>query len=116
VRGSVVMYVWENPIHVKFPASDFLGDLVAEAGEDQCATEATLGQGADITLDASASRNLAGPIADYDWRVLAGASCQSLNGRRVTIRLPEGVHTVELTVKDAVGNVSSDTVLVRVSH
>ena len=114
VRGNALMYVWENPIHVKFPASDFLGDLVAEAGEDQCAKEATPGEGADITLDASASRNLAGPIAQYNWRVLVGAGCQSLTGRRVTIRLPEGVHTIELTVKDAVDNVSSDTVMLRV--
>ena len=114
-RGSAVVYVWENPIHVKFPASDFLGDLVAEAGEDQCAKETMVGAGAEITLDASASRNLAGPIAEYNWRVPVSAGCQSLTERRVTIRLPAGVHTVELTVKDAAGNVGSDTVMVRIS-
>jgi hypothetical protein len=115
VRGSALMYVWENPIHVKLPVSDFLGDLVAEAGEDQCVTEATPGEGADITLDASASRNLAGPIATYMWRVPTGAACQAWAGSRVTIRLPAGVHTVELSVRDAVDNVSSDTVMLRVS-
>jgi hypothetical protein len=115
VRGSPLMYVWENPMHVKFPASEFLGDLVAEAGEDQCAKEATPGEGADITLDASASRNLAGPIAEYNWRVVVGAECQSSTGTHVTMRLPAGLYTVELTVKDAVDNVSRDTVLLRVS-
>jgi len=115
VRGSVLMYVWENPIHVKFPTSDFLGDLVAEAGEDQCVPEATPGEGAAVTLDASASRNLAGSIAAYNWRVPSGTSCQLWTGKRVTIRLPAGVHTVELTVKDTVDNVSRATVMLRVS-
>jgi PKD domain len=110
------MYVWENPVHVKFPVSDFLGDLVAEAGEDQCVTESTPGEGVDVTLDASGSRNLAGPIASYTWHVQVGAGCQTWTGKRVTIRLPEGSHTVELTVKDDAGNVSSDTVMLRVSR
>jgi hypothetical protein len=116
VRGAAPLaFVWENPIHVKFPVSDFLGDLVADAGEDQCVTEATPDEGAEITLDASGSRNLAGPIAEYTWRVPAGASCQSLIGRRVMVRLRAGLHAVELTVSDAVGNVSRDTVMILVS-
>ena len=35
-RGAVVAQVWPTPIQVALPIADFLGDLVADAGPDQC--------------------------------------------------------------------------------
>jgi hypothetical protein len=35
-RGAAIAEVWPTPIRVALPVADFLGDLVADAGADQC--------------------------------------------------------------------------------
>ncbi|EPX57826.1 hypothetical protein D187_004705 [Cystobacter fuscus DSM 2262] len=118
--STPIAYVWENPVRVKLPVADFLGNVVANAGADQCRTESSAGGGSLVTLDASASRNLSGQGTTFTWRLPSGAtsesgvSCPSISGQVVTVRLPAGLHSIGLEARDASGNVSSDTLVVQV--
>jgi hypothetical protein len=111
-RGAAVARVWPTPVRVALPVADFLGDLVADAGPDQCVTAAS-GGSAQVSLDASATRDLAGPATSYTW-TLNGASCPFATGSKAEVTLPPGVSDVRLRVTDAAGNTSSDDVLVNV--
>lgn len=103
----------ERRRQLALPVADYLGDLVADAGEDQCVS-ADAGK-ASVTLDGSVSSSLVGAITSYRWRVESEGSCQALDGAQVTVTLPKGVHPVELEVTDERGNVSVDTVIVSIS-
>ena len=46
---------------------DYLADLVADAGSDQCVSEDAPGAGAVVTLDASGSEHVSGKIVDFRW-------------------------------------------------
>ncbi|SET00899.1 Ricin-type beta-trefoil lectin domain-containing protein [Stigmatella erecta] len=113
-------YVWENPLRVKLPVADFRGQVVAQAGVDRCLTETAQGAGALVTLDASASRNLSDQSTMFTWQLPAGAtseagtSCPSISGQVVTVRLPAGLHAVQLEARDGAGNVSTDNLLIQV--
>jgi hypothetical protein len=115
-----IAHVWENPLRVKLPVADFLGNVVANAGADQCLTESTQGGGARVTLNASASRNLTGQSTTFTWLLPSGAtsesgtSCPSVSGQVLNVRLPAGLHTVTLQARDGSGNTSSDTLVVQV--
>jgi len=111
--AAPIAYVWPSPLRVKLPVADFLGDLVAVAGADQGLVEAAAGSGADASLDASASRNLAGPIATYTWRGRGKASVLA-SGRTATLHLAAGLHDLELVVADAGGNTAVDGVIIEV--
>jgi hypothetical protein len=113
-RGAAIASVWPSPIAVALPVADFLGDLVANAGPDQCVT-ATGNGGATVTLDGSASRDLAGPIAQYLW-MSAATGCVLATGESAEVALPAGLNDVFLEVTDAQGNTSTDHVLVAVAN
>jgi hypothetical protein len=112
-RGAPVARVWPTPIRVAMPVADFLGDLVADGGPDQC-VKATGRDGAHVSLDASATRDLAGPVAQYTW-TLAGASCPIAAGLRADVVLPAGVNDIRVQATDAEGNTSSDEVVVEIA-
>jgi hypothetical protein len=106
VRSSKPMaIVWKNPISVALPVVDYLGDLVANAGADQCITSS--GPTSAVVLDASASV-VRSSNAKYTWHV-AGRDC-SIQGQRITLDLASGVHRIELRVTDDAGNHSQDSV------
>jgi hypothetical protein len=107
--ASPAAYVWPSPIAVALPVADFLGDLVADAGDDEC-----LAAGAAVVLDGTRSRDLAGPITTWTWRLL-GETCPLATTARATVTAGPGVHTFVLTVTDAAGHVATDDVIVRVA-
>lgn len=111
-RGAAVAAVWPPPIRVALPIADFLGDLVADAGPDQCVESSDAG--ATVTLDASASRDLAGAITSFVW-VDATTGCAIATGETATVTLARGLHDVRLDAQDAAGNRASDEVIVEVS-
>jgi hypothetical protein len=49
--ATPIARVWASPVHVALPVADFLGDLVADAGADQCITPTQAASG--VMLDAS---------------------------------------------------------------
>jgi hypothetical protein len=67
-----------------------------------------------ITLDATASRDLAGPITSYSW-IDEATSCEIATGMTATISLTPGLHAIELRAIDALGNVSTDEISVTVA-
>ena len=81
---------------------------VANAGLD---ASAELGE--PVTLDGSASSDPDGDPLAYEWT--EGANAARL-GPPGTVTLPFGLHVLTLTVRDAFGGVSSDTVAVDVFH
>jgi len=113
LRGSAIAQVWPTPIRVALPLADFLGDLVADAGPDQCVTAGD-GGAAHVTLDASATRDLSGPATQYTWTV-KGTACPIATGSTVEVALAPGISDVLLTVSDAAGNTSNDEVVVGVA-
>ncbi|HWZ91161.1 MAG TPA: hypothetical protein VNW92_20005, partial [Polyangiaceae bacterium] len=110
--ASPIALVAENPIALKFPVADYLGDLIARAGADQCLS-ANAG-GTPVLLDASASLSSGGKIVHYFWHLPPGAACESVEGQRVTVTLPPGLFSIELEIQDDAGNVSRDTLLVSI--
>jgi hypothetical protein len=111
-RGAVIASVLPSPIAVALPVADFLGDLVADAGPDQCVA-APDGGSASVTLDGSGSRDLDGPITGYLWRS-AVTGCVLAAGVRADVVLPAGLNDVILETTDAQGSTSADHVLVAV--
>jgi hypothetical protein len=109
-----VALVWENPIRVAMPVADYLGDLVANAGDDQCVPSVGQG-GGTVVLDGSASDSVAGQITKYIWHLPPGHGCDFIEGKQVHIALPKGSYSIELVVTDSAGNVSTDSVLVTVT-
>lgn len=81
---------------------------VAEAGPDQTTIEDT-----SVSFDASASHDPDGTIVSYEWDFGDGT-----NGIGITtthIYKKPGTYVVTLTVKDATGNTSTDTMTVNVT-
>jgi hypothetical protein len=107
-RGNAIAKVWMSPIAVPLPVADFLGELVADAGPDQCSTTGR------ITLDATASRDLAGPITSYSW-IDEATSCEIATGMTATVSLGPGLHAIQLRATDALGNVSTDELSVTIA-
>ena len=107
--GEPLAWVWANPVRVELPVRDYLSALVADAGEDQC-----LASGSAVTLDASQSTAGSSPIIRYVWKVSGAGPCELVEGPRVTLQLSPGLHSIDLTVVDAAGNMSADTLIVRV--
>ena len=110
-RGAVIARVWATPIRVALPVADFLGDLVADAGPDQCVHAP--GASADVHLDASKTRAPAGDAVQYTWFV-PGAACPIATGPTADVVLPAGISEVRLQASDARGNTSSADVVVSV--
>jgi hypothetical protein len=112
-RHEPIALVWKNPIRVLLPVADYLGDIIADAGADQCVS-AGGGAGADVTLDGSTTASFAGPIAKYRWHLPAGTACEYVEGKTITAHLPKGIHSIGLDATDAAGNVATDSVIVAV--
>jgi hypothetical protein len=112
-----VARVFGNPMsRVWFPVTGYLPDLVASAGDDLCASEAAPGAGADIILDASASRSLAGAITSYAWNWATSSSVHGpASGARTTVHLPAGSHIVQLSITTADGHTATDKVVVDIA-
>jgi hypothetical protein len=108
-RGDAIARVWISPLAVPLAVADFLGDLVADAGPDQCSTTQP------ITLDATASRDLAGPITSYSWTDEA-KGCEIATGVTAMVSLTPGPHAIQLRTTDALANVSTDEVFVTVAR
>jgi hypothetical protein len=106
-----IALVWQNPIRVGLPVADYLGDIIADAGADQCVS-AGGAAGSDVTLDASATASLAGAITKYRWHLPAGSVCEYVEGKTITAHLPKGIHSIGLEATDAAGNVAADSAIV----
>jgi hypothetical protein len=105
--------VWPSPIAVRLPVADYLGELVANAGVDQCVAEPSAGAGAEVRLAGSAT-SLDDARVSYEWREFPGDCLVSREGEPA-LRLSAGVHAFTLTVRDAQGHIASDDVLVSVA-
>lgn len=85
---------------------------IANAGGDRLIADSDSIPGETVLLDGSASRSLDSVIATYEWmlgdQVLSTAASAN-------VRLPDGESFITLLVTDAMGNTSSDAVLVTVS-
>lgn len=102
--------VWENPVQVALPVADYLGDLIAEAGPDQCVSGAGAGT-ASVRLSASGTRAGAHHVVAYRWTIGDTVLC----GAEVELALPLGTHAVELQVETSTGLRSRDRLLVTVA-
>jgi hypothetical protein len=99
--------VWRNPIRVKLPVADYLGDLVVDAGDDQC-----VAAGAEVTLDATRTSVAGGTLANVRWRVPGLTPCESVDGTTTRVRLPPGVHELTVEAVDSNGNHGTDAVTI----
>ncbi|MES2741870.1 MAG: hypothetical protein V4754_13090 [Pseudomonadota bacterium] len=117
VRAAApLVWVWSNPVQVKLPVGEYHGNLVVNAGADQCLAKGASATTA-VTLSASAARKAARGAVSYHWHVPAGqvdaAQCASLAGAQVVMKLAAGSHSIVVEATDDAGNTSSDTVVVR---
>jgi hypothetical protein len=81
---------------------------IADAGPDQT-VEQTSPEGANVTLDGSASSDQFGDPLTYNWTWSAG----SASGVSPTVMLPPGMTNVTLTVNDGVFN-ATDVVIITI--
>jgi hypothetical protein len=100
--AAPIAFVWPSPIDVALPIGDYPGDVIANAGADQCV----------VAIRATSAPD---EIEHYVWHLPAAAACEIALGARVTVTLPAGLHAVRLEVIDATGRSDSDTLLVEVS-
>jgi len=84
---------------------------VADAGPDQSVID-TDGDGFELVqLDGTASMDIQGPIAAYDW---SEGGSPLATGAAPQVTLAVGVHTITLTVTDDDGVTDDDTVVITV--
>jgi serine protease len=83
---------------------------VADAGADQALT-ADASCHAMVALDGSGSSDADGEPLSFTWTGPFGA----VSGASASVSLPAGTHVITLTVRDARGGSSSDTLLVKVA-
>ncbi len=79
--------------------------LVADAGPDRTVVDSDAMPGESVTLDGSASL---GAISSYVWTDAQGA--QIASGPTPTVRLPDGVNAITLTITEELAS-SSETLL-----
>jgi hypothetical protein len=106
--AAPLAYVWRSPIAVALPVADYLGELVADAGEDICANGAGEQR---IDLNASGSRSLRGDLTRARWSAQLGDRCVSAEGVEASLELPAGLHVITLEIWDERGHRDTDTVL-----
>ncbi len=110
---SPIAYVWENPMSITLPVTDYLADHIADAGADLCTTEDSYQSGAaTINLNASASSHANASIDNYTWSWPGG----SASGANPQISLSVGTHIISLTTTASDDSTGSDSVIVEVSE
>lgn len=105
--------VWKSSTSARIPVGEYLGDLLAHAGADQCLK----GNGEvdeKVVLDGSLSRHLSGQIQSFDWVIRAKNFEKTATGIKTTVDLPKGMYFVELKVKDKDGMESVDRAMILV--
>jgi hypothetical protein len=83
--------------------------IVADAGDDTV-LEAESARGANTLLDGSGSTGPENSSLNFLWRSVFG----TVSGQTVSVLLPIGTHSFELTVSDQFGRVDTDSVTVSV--
>lgn len=112
VRAATPLaWVIENPVAVALPVADYLPELIADAGSDQC-LDAGAGD-ALVKLDAKATLSQA-KVTRYLWHVPGAPGCEYIEGAQAQLALPAGIYAVELEVTDDAGHVSRDTLTISV--
>jgi predicted outer membrane repeat protein len=86
---------------------EFNHQPVAVAGPNQI-VYAWLDDFADVNLDGSASYDDDNDMLDYYWSWTIGGNTFEANGVNPTIKLPVGIHTIELVVDDGIDLSESD--------
>jgi hypothetical protein len=88
----------------------------ADAGVDQTVTEDALGEGADVTLDGSASVPAEeDAIVGWKWTLEDGTVLEgAAQGGVLIVNLPVGEHTITLETTTAAGCSATDTVTITV--
>jgi hypothetical protein len=99
--------VWRNPIRVKLPVADYLGDLVVDGGDDQC-----VASGNEITLDASRTSVSGGTLAQVRWHIPGRTPCEAIDGKTTRVSLAPGVHEITVEAVDSNGNHGTDSVTI----
>ena len=107
-------YVWPSPLRVRLPIADYLGELVAFAGDDVCASASADGRAA-VALDAGGSTALRGAITRALWTAETALDCTQVEGMNAELTFPPGTHVVWLDVWDDAGNHDRDFLLVDVA-
>jgi hypothetical protein len=105
--------VWRNPVSVKVPVASYLGDLVVDAGADQCVAGGA--GGADVTLDASRTSSVGGTLKQVRWRIPTAGGCDAIDGTTAHVHLAPGLYEITVEVIDTNGNHGTDTVTILVS-
>lgn len=111
--AAPLAYVWPSPIAVRLPVTDYLGDLVVNAGPDVCVRESSPGAGAMVTLSGSAT-GPDGSKLTYQWQDFA-RECLVAEQAEAELRLGVGLHSFTLSVRDEQGHIASDDVIVSVA-
>lgn len=115
--ASSLAWVWSNPVKAALPVGNFRGNLVVNAGADQCVVKGTAATAA-VTVNAASVRKGSGGALSYRWRVPASQvtaeQCLLVSGATATLHLAAGTHKIVLEGSDAAGNISKDTMVVRV--
>jgi hypothetical protein len=112
VQGAAPLArVFPNPVPVKLPVADYLPELIADAGPDQCLAAA--GATTNVKLDASASL-LPGSVKRYLWHVPGAGNCEYVEGPSVSVNLAPGIYRVELELTDESGQISRDALTVSI--
>lgn len=112
VRANAPLaWVIANPVAVALPVADYLAELIADAGADQC-LEAGAGT-ARVKLDAKATVSR-GKVTRYLWHVPGAPGCAYFEGAQAELSLPAGIYAAELEVTDDAGHVSTDTLTISI--
>jgi hypothetical protein len=113
-EDAPLAYVWSNPIAVALPVADFQGNLLVDAGADQCVTSSM------VELRARVTRKTGNSEISYHWQLpaaaasLAGFSSQTTAAPTLSAQLPRGSHAISVDAEDRDGNIGTDRVLVTV--
>ncbi|HWK73122.1 MAG TPA: autotransporter domain-containing protein [Povalibacter sp.] len=78
---------------------------IADAGADRTVVDTDAQPGEDVALDGSASQPVRGTISSYVWTNSQGT--QIATGPTPTVRLPDGVNPITLTITEELGSSSA---------
>lgn len=90
---------------------DIKTELRANAGQDQTVIDTDIDGKETIILDASRSTIQLGTIERYDW---FEGNKPIGQGKKLTVSLSEGEHTIKLIIVDNLGLTATDTVNIRI--